>query len=143
MLSGNFAEMTNSTPFRDLLHAANLRHGTDGFTSPPKEGELRIFFALKNPTASAGVLKASTLPLDHRSRGGGAYKKNDEKRILEKYLIRMRPKINAFVGYVFFSLIRIYTFSLRTDISRPLHLSLKCNIAHYYPVFGKKMYFNK
>jgi len=34
MLSGNFAEMTTSTPFRDLLHAANLRHGTDGFTSP-------------------------------------------------------------------------------------------------------------
>jgi len=25
------------------LHAANLRHGTDGFTSPPKEGVLRIF----------------------------------------------------------------------------------------------------
>jgi hypothetical protein len=23
---------------RDLLHAANLRHGTGGFTSPPKEG---------------------------------------------------------------------------------------------------------
>jgi len=38
---------------RDLLHAANLRHGTDGFTSSPKEGVLRIFFALKNPTASA------------------------------------------------------------------------------------------
>jgi len=54
MWSGNFAEMTTSTPFRDLLHAANLRHGTDGFTSPPKEGVLRIFFALKNPTASAG-----------------------------------------------------------------------------------------
>ena len=29
--------------FRDLLHAANLRHGTDGFTSPPKEGVLRNF----------------------------------------------------------------------------------------------------
>ena len=28
---------------RDLLHAANLRHGTDGFISPPKEGVLRIF----------------------------------------------------------------------------------------------------
>jgi hypothetical protein len=28
---------------RDLSHAANLRHGTDGFTSPPKEGVLRIF----------------------------------------------------------------------------------------------------
>ena len=29
---------------RDLLHAVKLRHGTDGFTSPPKEGVLRIFF---------------------------------------------------------------------------------------------------
>jgi hypothetical protein len=29
--------------FRDLLHAVKLRHGTDGFTSPPKEGVLRIF----------------------------------------------------------------------------------------------------
>jgi hypothetical protein len=28
--------------FRVLLQAANLRHGTDGFTSPPKEGVLRI-----------------------------------------------------------------------------------------------------
>ena len=35
--------------FRDLLHAVNLRHGTDGFTSPPNEGVLRMFFALKNP----------------------------------------------------------------------------------------------
>jgi len=30
-------------PFRDLLHAVKLRHRTDGFTSPPKEGVLRIF----------------------------------------------------------------------------------------------------
>jgi len=29
--------------FRNLLHAVKLRHGTDGFTSPPKEGVLRIF----------------------------------------------------------------------------------------------------
>jgi hypothetical protein len=29
--------------FRDLLHAVKLRHGADGFTSPPKEGVLRIF----------------------------------------------------------------------------------------------------
>jgi hypothetical protein len=29
--------------FRDLSHAANLRHETDGFTSPLKEGALRIF----------------------------------------------------------------------------------------------------
>jgi len=47
MLSGNFAEMMTSTPFRDLLRAANQRHGTDGFTFPPKEGVLRIFSPLK------------------------------------------------------------------------------------------------
>ena len=29
--------------FRDLLHAINLRHGTNGFTSLPKEVVLRIF----------------------------------------------------------------------------------------------------
>ena len=45
--------------FRDLLHAVNLRHGTNGFTSLPKGGELRIFFALKNPTASAGFEPAN------------------------------------------------------------------------------------
>jgi len=74
MLSGNLAEMTTSTSFRDLLHAANLRHGTDGFTSPPKEGMLRIFSPLKIRRLRPGlnpqtwVLKASTLLLDHRSR---------------------------------------------------------------------------
>jgi hypothetical protein len=31
-----------------LLHAVNLRHGTDGFTSPPKEGVLRILSLLKS-----------------------------------------------------------------------------------------------
>ena len=41
--------------FRDLLHAANLRHGTDGFTSPPKEGVLRIFFALKIRRLRSGL----------------------------------------------------------------------------------------
>jgi len=52
MLSGNFTEMTTSTAFRDLLHAANLRHGTDGVTSDD-------FFALKNPTASTGFEPAN------------------------------------------------------------------------------------
>jgi hypothetical protein len=57
--------------FRDLLHAI---HGTDGFTFPPKEGVLRKFFALKIQRLRSGVNpqtwvpKASTLPLDHRSR---------------------------------------------------------------------------
>ena len=60
--------------FSDILHAVKLRHGTDGFTSPPKEGVLRIFFALKFRRLRPGanprtwVPKASTLPLDHRSR---------------------------------------------------------------------------
>jgi hypothetical protein len=31
--------------FRDLIRAVKLRHGADGFTSPPKEGVLRIFFS--------------------------------------------------------------------------------------------------
>jgi hypothetical protein len=33
------------------LHAAKLRHGTDGFTSPLKEGMLRIF----SPEKSDGL----------------------------------------------------------------------------------------
>ena len=59
---------------RDLLHAANLRHGTDGFASPPKEGVMRIFSPLKIRRLRPGlnprtwVPKASMLPLDHRSR---------------------------------------------------------------------------
>jgi hypothetical protein len=53
---------------RDLLHAANLRHGTDGFTSPPKEGMLKIF----SPEKSGGFSRVWTrelgYPLDHWSR---------------------------------------------------------------------------
>jgi hypothetical protein len=45
--------------FKDPLHAARLRHGTDGFTSNPKEGVLRIFFCPKNPTAMAGFEPAN------------------------------------------------------------------------------------
>ena len=60
--------------FRDLLHAINLRHGTNGFTSHPKEGVLRIFSPWKIGRFQAGlnpvtwIPKASTLHLDHRSR---------------------------------------------------------------------------
>jgi hypothetical protein len=43
---------------RVLLNAAKLLHGTDGFTSPPKEGMLRIFRP-KNPTDSAGLEPAN------------------------------------------------------------------------------------
>ena len=48
-LTGKFClEMpTSMMHSRVLLHAVNLWHGTDGFTSPPKEGVLRIFSPLK------------------------------------------------------------------------------------------------
>ena len=41
MLASNFADF--HVTFRDLLHATNPRHMTDGFTYRPKEGVLRIF----------------------------------------------------------------------------------------------------
>jgi len=56
-----------------IFYMPQIYDGIDGFTSPPKEGVLRIFFLpLKirrrwpdlNPRT--WVLKASTLPLDHR-----------------------------------------------------------------------------
>jgi hypothetical protein len=47
---------------RDLLHAANLRHETEGFTSPPKEGMLRIF----SPEKSEGFSRVCTLDLGYR-----------------------------------------------------------------------------
>jgi hypothetical protein len=34
---------TSTVIVRDFLHAAKLRHGTDGFTFLPKEGVVRIF----------------------------------------------------------------------------------------------------
>jgi hypothetical protein len=43
-MSGKFCLNADShITFRDLLRAVKLRHGTDGFTSPPKEGVLWIF----------------------------------------------------------------------------------------------------
>ena len=67
-------EMTDfHVAFSYILHAVNLRHETDGFTSPPKEGVLRIFLPWKIQRLRPGlnprtwVPKASTLPLDHRS----------------------------------------------------------------------------
>ena len=51
-----------------------LRHGTDGFTSPPKEGALRIFSSEKSDcfervwTLELGYQKPARPPLDHRSR---------------------------------------------------------------------------
>jgi hypothetical protein len=55
-----FTGTTSSIHARKLLlHAVNLRHVTDGFTSPPKEVVLRIFTTLKNPSTSAGIEPAN------------------------------------------------------------------------------------
>jgi len=73
-MSGNFAEMTTSTPFRDLLHAVKLWHGTNRFYFPSEGRCAEDFFALKIRWLQLGVnprtwiSKASTLPLDHQSR---------------------------------------------------------------------------
>ena len=48
------------------LHVVKLRHGTDGFTSPPKALKIRRLRPGANPPT--WVPKASTLPLDHRNR---------------------------------------------------------------------------
>ena len=70
--------------FRDLLHAVNLRHETNGFTSLLKEGVLRIFSPWKIRRLRPGlnprtwVPKASTLRLEHRSR----FNKNSNKIFL-------------------------------------------------------------
>ena len=44
---------------RDLLHAVNLQHGTDGVTSPSEGRRFEDLFALKNPTASVGFEPAN------------------------------------------------------------------------------------
>jgi hypothetical protein len=40
--------VTSTEIVMDFLHAANQRHGTDSFTSPLKEGVLRIFLPEKS-----------------------------------------------------------------------------------------------
>jgi len=60
--------------FGVLLQIVNLRHGTDGFTSPAKEGLLRTFSSEKSDgfgrvwTRELGYQRPAHLPLDHRSR---------------------------------------------------------------------------
>jgi hypothetical protein len=56
-------KVTTSTSLLGSFTDRKARHGTGGFTSSPKEGVLRPGL---NPRT--WVPKASTLPLDHRSR---------------------------------------------------------------------------
>jgi hypothetical protein len=67
-------KVATSTSLFGSFTYRKARHGTDGFTSPPKEDVLRIFSPEKSDGFGSGlnprtwVPKASTLPLDHRSR---------------------------------------------------------------------------
>jgi len=76
---------------RDLLHAANLRHGTDGFVSSPKEGMLRIFFALKNPTASAGFEPANLAIKGQHATSRPPQRTTQNKQYLLTYSIEQSP----------------------------------------------------
>ena len=76
--------------FSDLLHAVNLRHGTNGFTSLPKEGVLWIFSPWKIRRFRPGlnprtwVPKGSTLPLDHRNRSTSGVGKLPEDKFRQQ-----------------------------------------------------------
>jgi hypothetical protein len=55
--------ITTSTEIvREFLHAVNLRHGKDGFSSPPKKGVLRSF----SPEKSDGFGRVSTRELGYQ-----------------------------------------------------------------------------
>ena len=54
----NFAQMLQFR-LEVLLRAVNLRHGTHGFTSLPKEVILRISTLWKNPSTPAGIEPAN------------------------------------------------------------------------------------
>jgi len=101
-ISDNFAESGDfHVTFWFLLHAVNLRHWTDGFTSPPKEGALRVF----SPEISdgfgrvwaceLGYQRPARSSLDHRSR----LQLRSKKFII---LRRTQPDIMVNVKYLLF-----------------------------------------
>jgi hypothetical protein len=73
-------KLVTSTSLLGSFTYRKARHGTDGFTSPPKEGVLRIFFRPKNATASAGFE-----PVNLGTKGQHAISR-PPKPLLEKYL---------------------------------------------------------
>jgi hypothetical protein len=68
----NFAyEVSHFISVRFLICRKILRHGTDDFTSPPKEVVLRNFIALKNSSSSAGFETANLGFSDKHANQGG------------------------------------------------------------------------
>jgi hypothetical protein len=101
-----------------LLHPVDLRHGTDGFTSPPTEVVLRIFITLKNPSTSAGIEPANlgssgehASPLVHRVRPCILY-----VRTISCYLYTSAPEAHRMFSLAYVCLTPwIYAYQSRTS----------------------------
>ena len=62
ILSGKFSRNDDFHAILGSFTCRKVRHGTDGFTSPPKEGVLRMFFALKIRRLRPGLNLRTWLP---------------------------------------------------------------------------------
>jgi hypothetical protein len=99
-------KVTASTSLLGSFTCRKARHGTDGFTSPPKERVPRIFFARKIRRLRPGlnprtwVPKASTLPQDHRSRFNMTYYWSESEK--KKWPIRNLSLQMLFFSFLFF-----------------------------------------
>ena len=62
ILSGKFSRNDHFHAILGSFTCRKVRHRTDGFTSPPKEGVLRIFFALKIRRLRPGLNLRTRVP---------------------------------------------------------------------------------
>ena len=90
-LPRNLPKVATSTSFWVHLHVVNLRHGTDGFNFPPKEGALRTVSPENSDgfgrvwTRELGYQRPARSPLDHRSRLSAYLEKNIHSEATDRY----------------------------------------------------------
>ena len=94
-MSGIFSRNCDFHAILGSFTCRKLRHGTDGFTFPPKEGVLRIFSPLKfdgfgRVWTRELEQRPARLPLDHRSR----YISRNVKKI-PRFLYYPEPSIEC------------------------------------------------
>ena len=82
--------------FRDLLHGSDLRHETDGFYFPSEGRRAEDFFALKNPTASAGFE-----PVNLGTKGQHATPR--QPKPLKEYYLLLNNRGTSLTGDMFIS----------------------------------------
>jgi hypothetical protein len=80
----------------DFLHAANLRHGTDGFTSLPKEGMLWIF----SPEKSDGFGRVRARDLGYQTTEGALLQVIPLRNVIQigRRMKKIRCSLNFFYG---------------------------------------------